>query len=288
MTSAPCFLGVDLGGTQMRMAAVTGEGRLATEVVSVPTGKGFGPEHLRQGLRDLRHRLRAALDGRVVLALGFGTAGIVDRGPLTQCNNLPLLNGTDLGKLLRETSGCPVALENDARCFTLAEARYGAGRGAQDVCGITLGTGVGCGVMVGGRLHRGSGSQAGEVYRIPLRGHPLEDFLSGAGVVRGYEAAGGMPGATRDAQGIAELARTGDPAARAAWRSLGEDLAFLCASVIALLDPTVIVIGGSLSGARDLYGAVLASRLKGYPTRIAEAALGPAAGVIGAAALNME
>src|SRR5258708_39826574 len=102
MNSAPCFLGVDLGGTQMRMAVVTGEGRLATELVSVPTGKGFGPDHLRKGLRDLRHRLQPSLDSRTGLALGFGTAGIVDRGPLTQCNNLPLLNGTDLGKLLRE------------------------------------------------------------------------------------------------------------------------------------------------------------------------------------------
>ena len=173
MNSAPCFLGVDLGGTQMRMAVVTSGGRLATDVVSVPTGKGFGPDHLRQGLRDLRHRLRPALDDRAGVALGFGTAGIVDRGPLTQCNNLPLLNGTDLGNLLREAADGPVALENDARCFTLAEARYGAGRGAQDVCGITLGTGVGCGVMVKGRLHRGAGSQAGEVYRIPLRGHVL-------------------------------------------------------------------------------------------------------------------
>jgi glucokinase len=142
--------------------------------------------------------------------------------------------------------------------------------------------------MLGGRLHRGAGSQAGEVYRIPLRGHPLEDFLSGAGVVRGYQAAGGKPGGTLDAQGIAELARKGDPAAGAAWRSFGEDLAFLCASVIALLDPKVIVIGGSLSRAHDLYGAVVASRLDGYPTRIAEAALGTAAGVIGAAALNMD
>src|SRR5258708_3153582 len=224
MTSAPCFLGVDLGGTQMRMAAVTGEGRLATEVVSVPTGKGFGPEHLRQGLHDLSHRLRATLDGRVVLALGFGTAGIVDRGPLTQCNNLPLLNGTDLGKLLREAADGPVALENDARCFTLAEARYGAGRGAEDVCGITLGTGVGCGVMVGGRLHRGAGSQAGGVYRIPLRGHALEECLSGAGVARGSGGAGGR-------------------------------------------------VGG---------------RWEGYSDGLGEGALGPAAGVMGAAALKMD
>jgi glucokinase len=241
---------------------------------------------LRRDLRDLNDRLRSTLDSRVA-ALGFGTAGVVNRGPLTQCNNLPLLNGLDIGSLLQDTAGCPIALENDARCFTLAEARYGAGRGAHDVCGITLGTGVGCGVMIGGRLHRGTAFQAGEVYRIPLRGHILEDFLSGAGVVRGYEAAGGRPDPTLNGERVAALARSGDPAAGAAWRALGEDLAFLCASVIALLDPGVIVIGGSLSRARDLYGVALASRLDGYKTPIAEAELGTAAGVIGAAALNI-
>jgi glucokinase len=141
--------------------------------------------------------------------------------------------------------------------------------------------------MVGGRLHRGAAAQAGEVYQIPLRGQPLEHFVSGAGVVRGYEAAGGTPDPNLDAEGVAKLARAGDPAAGAAWRCLGEDLAFLCATLIAIIDPAVIVIGGSLSRARDLWGPALTARLEGFPTRIGEAELGREAGVVGAAALNM-
>lgn len=286
MAGAPLYFGVDLGGTRMRMAAVGSDGRLASELVSVPTGRDFGPEDLRGRLGELSDRLRGSLGPAAVRALGFGTAGVVGDGPLTQCDNLPRLNGVDVGALVAGVAGCPVALENDARCFTLAEARFGAGRGARDVVGITLGTGVGCGVMIGGRLHRGAGRQAGEVYRIPLRGHHLEHFVSGAGIVRSYEAAGGRAGL--DARRVAEAARNGDAAAVAAWRTYAEDLVFVCETVISLLDPEVIVIGGSIAGAGDLYRPVLEARLERHATRIVGAELGPAAGVIGAAALNMD
>lgn len=281
------FLGVDLGGTQMRMAAVTADGRLATEVFIAPTGPTFGPGDLERELVSLGRQLRAGLGARHVAALGFGTPGVVGREVLSQCDNLPLLNGSDLVALVGGVAGCPAKLENDARCFTLAEARYGAGSGAFDVCGITLGTGVGCGVMIAGRLHRGAGHQAGEVWRIPLRGRPLEDFLSGAGVVRGYAAAGGEVVPGLDAKALEERACAGDPRALAAWQAFGEDLAFLCESVVALLDPEIIVIGGSLARARGLFEPVLAERLRGRAVRLAPSELGRAAGVIGAAALNI-
>lgn len=289
MDSAPCYLGVDLGGTQLRMAAVLADGSLASDVVSVPTGRDFSPHDLQRSLGELQARLRPLLNGRRVAALGFGTAGVVGEGrPLTQSENLPLLNGVDVASLVRAVAGVPVQLENDARCFTLAEARFGAGRGAGDVCGITLGTGVGCGVMIGGRLHRGANCQAGEVWRIPMRGHHLEHFVSGAGIVRAYGEAGGAADATLDPAGIVTRARGGDAAALEAWRVFAEDVAFLCETVICLLDPAVIVIGGSLSQASDLYRPLLEARLKAHPTRLALCELGPAAGVIGAAALNID
>jgi predicted NBD/HSP70 family sugar kinase len=289
MDRATCYLGVDLGGTQLRMAAVGADGCLVSEVISTPTGRTFGPSDLRQALVDLKTRLAQALDGRRAAALGFGTAGVVVEGrPLTQSENLPLLNGTDVARLVRDVAEVPVRLENDARCFTLAEARFGAGRGARDVCGITLGTGVGCGVMVDGRLQHGANFQAGEVWRIPLRGHHLEHFVSGAGIVRTFFEAGGEATPDLDAAGTVDKARRGEPAAVAAWQVFSEDLAFLCETVISLLDPSVIVIGGSLSQARDLYRPLLDERLRAHPaTRIEASALGPAAGVIGAAALNI-
>ena len=281
------FLGVDLGGTQMRMAAVTPDGALATDVLAVQTGAAFTPEDLRREVRQLAAQVAQRMNGQALAGLGFGTAGVVTDGPLTQSPHLPRIEGTNVAQIVREAVPCVVTVENDARCFTLAEARYGAGRGARDVCGMVLGTGVGCGVMVGGRLHRGASAQAGEVYHIQLRGQSVEHFVAGAGIVRGYVAAGGRPAPDLDAAQVADRARANDPAAVAAWRSFGEDFAFLCEAVIGLLDPEVIVVGGSLARAGDLFKPVLLARLAKHPTRIADAELGPAAGVIGAAALNI-
>lgn len=283
----PYFLGVDLGGTQMRMAAVTPRGSLASEVLSVRTGAAFTPEDLRREVRKLGDQVAQRMNGQTLAGIGFGTAGVVDGGPLTQSPHLPRIEGTDVAKVVRDAMGCAVTVENDARCFTLAEARYGAGRGASDVCGLALGTGVGCGVMVGGRLHRGASAQAGEVYHIQLRGQSVEHFVAGAGIVRGYVAAGGRAVPDLDAAQIAEKARANDPAAVEAWRSFGDDLGFLCEAVIGLLDPEVIVIGGSLARAGALFKPALLARVAKHPTRIVDAELGPAAGVIGAAALNI-
>lgn len=281
-----CHLGIDLGGTQLRMAAVATDGRLLTEMISAPTGRDFGPTELRAEVPRLVTRVKAQLGSRALVGLGLGTAGVVRPGPLSQCSNLPRLNGLDLAQALQTTTSLPVTVENDARCFTLAEARYGAARGARHVVGITLGTGVGGGVMVDGHLHHGASYEAGEVWAIPLRGKPLEEFLSGRGVVRAYCAAGGDP--TQDSAAVlAQRARAGDVAARAAWAALGGDLAFLCLCVHTLVDPEAIVIGGSLAQARDLFDEHLRAQAKGVQARLVYSALGPAAGVIGAASLGL-
>jgi predicted NBD/HSP70 family sugar kinase len=219
---------------------------------------------------------------------GLGVAGVVWQDALSQSDNLPLLNDIELLGLLQEASnGLPVLLENDARCFTLAEARFGAGRGAQLVCGITLGTGCGGGSVVNGQLVKGVRGAAGEVWRIPLREHFLEYYVSGAGLLRTYQACGGQASEQITPAEIAERAREGEIAALATWRSYGDDVYMLCESMIALLEPEVIVIGGSMAQASDLFGERFHQRLADRPTRIALAELGAAAGVIGAAALHI-
>jgi predicted NBD/HSP70 family sugar kinase len=182
--------------------------------------------------------------------------------------------------------GLPVTLENDARCFVLAEARFGAGRGAQHVCGITLGTGCGGGVIANGQLVRGARGGAGEVWSIPLREHFLEYYVSGVGLVRTYQECGGVADETTTSVQIADRARAGEAAAVAAWHSFGNDVAMLCETMLALLEPEIIVIGGSIAQAHDLFGAKFEKVRNHRHTRIAFAELGAAAGVIGAAALN--
>jgi glucokinase len=284
MRDGQFYLGADLGGTSLRVGAVGADGTLAG-VLSVSTGRDFGPQDLQAETRGLADRLERQLGVTEWLGVGFGTAGVVpDNGPLRHSDNLPKLVGHDVRKLLEETLGASVTIENDARCFTLAEARFGAARGAKDVCGITLGTGIGCGLILEGKLHRGKASQAGEVCTMPLRGRNLEYWVSTGGLLRAFAEEGGYLEGVDGAR-LAALARSGDPAACAAWRTFAADLGILCETVIALVEPEIIVIGGSLAQAHDLLDPVLVEALKGRSSRVLYGTLGPFAGVIGAAAL---
>ena len=218
----PYYLGVDLGGTQLRMAAVTSAGRLASPMFSVPTGKEFSPENLRENLQALADKVRTEIGEHPIAALGLGITGQVFDVHMGNSDFLPLLNGENLVALVNETLNLPAKIENDARCFVLAEARFGAGRGLQNVVGITLGTGVGGGVIVNGKIVHGANRYAGEVWSIPLRGKWLEHFVSGSGIVQTYKESGGE-GAEIDAAKIAALARNGDAIAQKTYDAFAED-----------------------------------------------------------------
>ncbi len=282
----PYFLGVDLGGTQLRMAAVSSNGELQTPMFSVPTGKQFTPQNFHDNLQTLYAQVRDVIAAQPIVALGIGITGLVGETSISQADFLPLLNGANIVELAQQAIGFPTRIENDARCFALAETRFGAARGARHVVGITLGTGAGGGVIVDGKLHRGAHGNAGEIWSIPVRDKWLEHFVSASGLAQSYKDAGGEA-VEIDAAGIAELARAGDAAARAAFRSYGADVANVCETIRALLDPEVIVIGGSIAQARDVFGDELLTRIAERGPRLAWAELGTAAGVIGAASLNL-
>lgn len=282
----PYYLGVDLGGTQLRMAAVDAEGKLATEIFSVATGKNFGPADLQARVMALTRKVESRLPGQEIAALGFGTAGVVNRGMISEATNLPLLNDQNIETLIESVVRLPVSVENDANCFALAEARFGAGRGARHICAVSLGTGAGCGIVIDGKVHPGAHGRAGEIWSIPLREQYLEYYLSGVGIARDYQLFGGKE-ENANAARVAELARDGDEVAAKVWATFAGDLYFLCETLAAIVDPEVIVIGGSLAQSRDLFAQTLEQRLAKRTLRIAYAELGTAAGVIGAASLNM-
>jgi glucokinase len=287
--STDLVIGIDLGGTQLRMAAVTCSGQLATEAFSTATGADITPAQFMQDLQQLWLKVKDATPHQTIRACGVGVAGVVRKGLLAASDNVPLLVNPNLSAQISETlDGLPVTLENDARCFLLGEARFGAGRGARNACGITLGTGVGGAVMVNGALITGVMAEAGEVWRIPCRESFLEYFVSGAGLVRDYLAAGGQTTDSLTAAEIALRARAGEAAAINAWQAYGNDVYSLCETMIALLEPEVIILGGSMAAANDLFGQRFHEKLKDRATRIAYAELDAAAGVIGAAALHLE
>lgn len=278
------YLGVDLGGTQMRMAAVADDGQLVTPMFAVPTGKQFSADDLHQQLQLLHQQVRSVIGDLHIAGIGFGITGLVIGNTLRASDFLPRLDDIDIVALAQDSLGYPAKIENDARCFVLAETRFGAARGARNVVGITLGTGAGGGVIVDGKLLRGAHANAGEIWSIPLRNKWLEHFVSTTGLVQGYKSAGGKMG-EMDAAKIAEYARAGDVAAQSAFAAYGADVAMLCETIRALLDPEVIVIGGSIAQAHDLFGDEYKTRIAKLEPRIAWAELGAAAGVIGAASL---
>ena len=187
-----------------------------TDVASTPTGRAFGPQDLQQGAArpDRPPAPRRSTDAPWPRSASAPRASWA-RGARSRSRRTCRCSTAWTWRHWCATSaGCPVRLENDARCFTLAEARYGAGRGAQDVCGITLGTGVGCGVMTGGRLHRGHERPGGRGLAHPdARAAPRALPLGRGQWCAPTEAAGGAATPGLDSAEVVSRARAGDAAA---------------------------------------------------------------------------
>jgi fructokinase len=256
----------------------------------------------------LAQAARAVAGGPVTV--GVATPGTVAAGGRMKNCNSTCLNGQALPADLAAALGQPVALANDANCLALSEAHDGAGAGAAVVFGVILGTGVGGGIVVHGRVLQGPNGLAGEWGHNPLpwlddeaprfdcycgRRACIETLLSGPGLAREHQAVNG--GAPLTAAAVAAAAAAGDAAAQATLERHAERLARALASVVNLLDPDVIVLAGGLSQLPDVAGRVaarmppwvLAAGAAGtepLATRIEVARHGDASGVRGAAWLG--
>ena len=256
-------IGVDIGGSKMEIAALDESGaELFRHRSEAP--RGAYPEALR-ALADAV--LGAERKAGARCTVGIGTPGAVSaRDGRLRNAYASVLNGMPVKPDLERLLGREVRFANDANCFALSEAADGAAAGARVVFGAILGTGVGGGVVVDGRALHGANAIAGEWGHNTLPwptadelpgprcgcgklGH-IEAFLSGPGLARDYGLAGGEP--LEPAQIVAR-AESGDPGCEAALARYEERLARALASVINLLDPDAIVLGGGLSNAGRLY-----------------------------------
>ncbi len=293
------ILGIDLGGTNTKFGVITSAGTLALEGTA-PTPAG-GRQVLLDHLKSVTTALRArALDaGFTPRALGIATAGWVDpyRGEVAYATeNLPGWTGTHIAAELSPAAGAPVFVENDANALAAAEARYGSARGSGDFVCITLGTGVGGGCYVGGRLNRGAHFFANGLGHIPIQpdGLPctcglkgcLEAYANAAALVRYAE------GAYANAEQVIAAARSGDPRARAALKTYARYLATGTAAIVQLLDPELVVLAGGVTQNNPLLLSDLEEELSARVTvpklrrlRLCVSSLGYYAGVYGAAAI---
>ncbi len=291
-------IGVDLGGTKIEVLAIDREGR-ERHRQRVPTPQG-DYEATIDAIAGLVAAAESELGERA--SVGVGTPGSISRatGHLRGANSV-CLNGRPIREDLSRRLARDVRITNDANCFALSEAADGAGAGADVVFGVILGTGVGGGVVVHGRVLDGPNGIAGEWGHNPLpwprdderpgaacfcgKLGCIETFLSGPGLARDHRRATGSDLAPRE---IIEGVNAGDAACEAALARYEERLARALAHVINLLDPDVVVLGGGLSNVDRLYATV--PRLWGdwvfsdrVDTRLVKHRHGDSSGVRGAA-----
>jgi glucokinase len=307
-------IGVDLGGTKVAVGAVSAE--LGPLTQSTRPTLGLGLDEL---LSALTAELRATLDANPeASAIGLGIAGTLDRrqGVVVNAVNLPL-DGVPIRDVVSEQFDLPVFLDNDANVAALAEHRLGAARGAQNAVVVTVGTGIGGGLILDREVFRGSSGAAPELGHVvidangphcqgscPNRGC-VETMASGTALAReGLRVAEENPDSelghaladaeTIDGRRVVSAALAGDEAARAAVRLAGARLGVALASFANLFEPDVFVIGGGIAAAGGLLiePAAAEMRSRALPpqnrARVVQAELGWQAGLIGAATMALE
>jgi glucokinase len=304
-------IGVDLGGTKMLLGVLDADSNVLWASKERSTGQD--EEELVELL--VREVEEARQERPGVAALGLGIPATIDRakGVAVSAVNLPI-DDLPIRDLAAERTGLPVFVDNDANVAALAEHLYGAAKGADNAVMLTIGTGIGGGLILGGEVYRGAtgaGAELGHIV-IDVDGPPcqgncpghgcVETFASGTAIGReGREAAerepesalGGMKavGQEIDGKAVTEAALAGDPTAVGIFDLVGTRLGAALASLANVFDPEVIVIGGGVMAAGDLLLEPARRELKARAlppmndTPVVAAKLGYDAGMVGAAAM---
>ena len=302
-------IGIDFGGTSIK-SAVAENGRIIERGAIIDTTQHAGPDTLMDAVFAVVADLRK--NHPEVAGVGIGLPGFVDceTGVVHTLSNVPGWHNVPVQKIIEDRTGLKAAIENDANAMAYGEYRHGAAKGGRNVVCITLGTGVGCGLILNGKVFRGSRFAAGEI------GHSSIDFFGPRGVydtpgdlevyvgnrqigeraARLYAAAGqSRPAEQCTPADLAKLAGTGDRTALALWDQLGTEIGAALVNAIWLLNPDSVVIGGGVAKAGSLiFDPVIrtirerVSPLFHEQLRIAAAELGNDAGIIGCAELALE
>lgn len=293
------MLGVDLGGTRIFGALANLQGEIQAELEQDSRATPVS----RNSLERLVRLIRSLLDeprpgGQVVRGIGLGVPGVTHAregvvvwAPSLGWRDLPLK------ELLEQEFGLPSFVENDVNLAALGEAWFGAGRGVRNLAVITVGTGIGAGLIIDGALYRGPNDAAGEVgYMLPDTSHlgreddsfgALESLASGTGIAE--RAARVHPqGKTLAAKEVFEAARDGETWAREVVAQTVDLLALAIANLSAILNPELVVLGGGVANSSDLLIEPIRDRLRGvvpYPPEVVPSRLGRRAAVAGAVAV---
>jgi glucokinase len=247
----PAVLGIDLGGTQVRVGKVRA-GELERSLASPISG--------RERAEVVSGEIFRAIDGVFddeVAGIGCGVPSLVDveRGVVYNVENIPSWREVPLKDELEGRYGVPAYVNNDANAFAVGELYFGHGRGCRNLVGMTLGTGLGAGVVVDGRLYSGANCGAGEIGAMPYRGHTIEHYAAGAF----FQREAGVSGKV-----VFRRAEKGDPEALRLFVEYGRELGHAVMVVLYAYDPELLVLGGSISRAFPFFAPAMRERLREY------------------------
>lgn len=306
------LIGVDLGGTNLRTALLSRDGAIIEKNKELSRASEGHEKVVRSLIENIkRQRDVGVSQGHTVLAVGVGAPGVIDisRGVVVKSPNFPDWNNLPLKAELEKALSLPVFIENDANAAALGEQWRGAGKGIGSMILLTLGTGVGGGIILDGNIWHGADGMAGEIGHMTILPEGrlcgcgntgcLEMYASARGVMQNYcEALAEQERPVSDfitSQQVYQAAREGNEAAAQAMKDTGRYLGIGIASLINIFNPEMVVLGGGVKDAWDLFigntHAEVMKRAFDIPARrarIVPSELGDDAGMVGAAAVALQ
>jgi glucokinase len=312
-TGRSAGIGIDIGGTNLRFALVADDGAILhreRQLTDIRIGKDGFIRRLANGVADLRGW--ATSNGIAVYAVGAGAPGLIDGdGNIISSINLPLIEGLNLRDALFEACGLPVLVVNDANAGAWGEKLYGAGQPYANLLMLTLGTGVGSGLILDGRLWTGIDGVAGEFGHMTVEpegilcrcgscgglGQYGSATASVSSAVRALQSISGgllvdIPPSELTSEAIADAALAGDGLALSLYREAGRYLGIAGASAANLLNLDAMIIGGGVAASFDLLAETIRAEIamRAFPVnaariKVLKGKLGDDAGLMGSAAL---
>lgn len=247
------YIGIDLGGTQIRGGRIVDDVLMVQNCMQTPNQNAN--EH--SVIDSIKEIIRTVMDEHVE-AIGIGVPGMVDRdkGIVYHVMNIRYWEKkVELKKILEKEYEIPIYIDNDANCFALGERHFGIGRNFEHFVGLTVGTGLGGGIIQQGRLLADANCGSGEFGMLPYKDNVLEYYASGSFFKNMYKIEG---------KEMYLRACNNDPEALEAYKQLGRHLAEAVMMVVLTIDPQMIVFGGSVAKAHKLYEQELFAHLKNF------------------------
>ncbi len=242
------IIGIDIGASKILFVLMKDKKIIKSKKIKTPKNRKQLIKVLKENIGQVRQSVK-------ISALGLAVAGLLDekREKILNSPNLKFLNNFALVKVLEKKTGLKVVMENDANCFVLAEAKIGAGRNKKSVFGITLGSGVGGGLVINGKIYQGASGGAGEIGHTIIKFDGPKCSCKSFGCFEEYGGERFFKRKKVFSTDLFEKAKQGDKKARIIFKEYGKYLGITIANLVNLLEPEVIVLGGGITNARRYF-----------------------------------